>query len=126
MEMKTSSVSRATGEFEIGGLVCGDQTSPRGGSPNGDCQAGGRSGCATAVNRRSRLRRRAPFEGTVDRLHGRAQHLGHFAGVEPQYVAKHQHRQLPRRKEQAAITLIAWAAALGVVGIALTVRQDIS
>ena len=39
-----------------------------------------------------------PFEGAVDRLDGRVQHVGHLAGVEPEDVAQDEHGELAGRQ----------------------------
>ena len=97
IEMKTSSVSRATSASRS------PDSYARTNFATIACSAGesGAGGGSRSVDRRqSALQAGArPLEGAVDRFDGRVEHVGHLAGVEPEDVAQDEHGELARRQD---------------------------
>src|SRR5918994_6289910 len=54
---------------------------------------------AAPMVRRGPRRRAWPFEGTVDRLDARVEHVRHLVGARAEYVAQDEHGALARRQD---------------------------
>ena len=97
IDMKTSSVSRATSASRSADSHARTNFATIASSA-GESAAGG--GSRSAVGGRSALQAGAgPFEGAVDRFDGRVEHVGHLVGVESEDVAQDEHGELARRQD---------------------------